>query len=1150
MSARFDVGAVPLDGIHAIEASAGSGKTHALVGLFMRGLLECGHEVDGVVAVTFTDAATEELAERIVRRLDAARRWFDDARAGADVDGALLESIVVRVGDRRRVRARLGAALASIDRLCVSTLHGYARRALAEGAWRAGDLRDAVPVDGARARAEAARDCLRRWDIEDPDYALRLRRRRATQDAESLARLAAELTAMRPARVLPEDVESAQAAASRAMADAGLAASAQIRDSALEEARALLSGNPALSQAKDTGYTPTRVAAMFDAVRRWRDAPTLPLDAIAAALHPVEIRDAPSSPSGRKLARPRHAVFDLLAPVIDAASAWLRLTSAADLWRAWRTIEAEAARREVQRGEISHDRVIQALHDALAGDDGARIAERLGARHRLILVDEFQDTDALQFSILARVRAGAPGGLVMIGDPKQAIYGFRGGDVHAWQRARSALSAPPARIATNWRSVPALVEAVNVLFSKPDLFDLDFVDYQPAFAAERPRGAGLADPRSASAMVFLVAADDDDPWDAAAAEIARLVRDPAVTLDNVRVRPADCAVLVRRHRDAQAMAEALARLDVPAARVGSADLLEGPAAQAWRQWLAALADPGDRAARRMALAGPAFDADAAALEAQSADPAADAAERARWLAWRDRFEQAGVGAVMTAICGELAPRLLGREDGAALLDALRQLGAWLEREYPGLRDPAVLLARLELACLRGRPDDGEARAAAAVAADAVRVMTVHAAKGLEFPIVFVPHFEPSRTTRNDRPVRVHDADGAVVLDLGSSEREAHLAQAGREAAAEEMRLAYVALTRAAQRCYVGVQPGKMKPGAALSRILGVDALPRKALPTAVPAALAALAAAHPGHIGVRAVATDVHFADATPLAAATVALAPRSVHRVARPGWQLASYSALLRRTGGDESRDHDRWVQPTTVPSGTAVAATVFGECFHAAMERIDPSTRFGVAAERELDRLAARYGLGVADRALLGRLVDAAFDTPLLPALRWRDLDAGRRATELAFGFRLGAGAGREVAAVLRAAGEGALAERVAAGALDRPGLMRGAIDAVFEHADTWHIVDWKTNRVDVAAGADGLAQAIAEHGYDLQALIYQVALHRHLRVRLADSRRTVMPIGRAHYVFVRSALEPGAQAVVATGLSADVVAALDRAFDAGHA
>lgn len=1150
MSTLFDVGAVPLDGTHAIEASAGSGKTHALVGLFLRGLLECGHEVEGVVAVTFTDAATEELAERIVRRLDAARRWFDDARGGTGADAVLLESIVARVGDRRRVRARLGAALASIDRLCVSTLHGYARRALADGAWRAGDLREAVPVDGARARAEAARDCLRRWDTEDPDYALRLRRRRATQDADSLARLSAELTAMRPARVLPADVESAQAAASRAMADAGLAAAAQLDDGAIEEACALLAGHPALSQAKDAGYTPTRVAAMFDAVRRWRNAPAMPLDAVASQLHPAAILDAPSSQTGRKLARPRHPVFDLLAPVIDAGSTWQRLTAAADLWRAWRTIEDEAARREVQRGEISHDRVIQALHDALAGDDGARIAARLGARHRLILVDEFQDTDALQFSILARVRAGAPGGLVMIGDPKQAIYGFRGGDVHAWQRARIALSAPPSRIATNWRSTPALVEAVNVLFSKPGLFDLDFVDYQPALAAERPRGAGLADPRSASAMLFLVAAEDDDPWEAAAAEIARLVRDPLVTLDGARVRPADCAVLVRRHRDGQAMADALARHEVPAARVGSADLLESPAALAWRQWLAALADPGDRAARRMALAGPAFAADAATLEAQAADPAADAAERARWMAWRDRFEQAGVGAVMTAICGELAPRLLVREDGAVLLDALRQLGAWLEREHPGLRDPAVLLARLELACLRGRPDDGEARAAAAVAADAVRVMTVHAAKGLEFPIVFVPHFEPSKTTRNDRPVRVHDADGAVVLDLGSSEREAHLALAEREAAAEEMRLAYVALTRAAQRCYVGIQPAKMKQGGALARILGVDALPRKALPTAVTATVAALAAANPGQIGVEAAVTDAVPAEGPRLSAAAVALAPRSVARIARPGWQLASYSALLRRMSSDDSRDHDRWIQPTTVPSGTAVAATVFGECFHAAMERIDPSDWPAAAGEREIEHLAARYGLDAGDRALLRRLVDAACGVPLLPGLRWRDLGPAQRATELAFSFRLGRAAGREVASVLRAAGQPALAERIAGSALDRPGLMRGAIDAVFAHAGRWHIVDWKTNRVDASPDVDGPGLAMAEHGYDLQALIYQVALHRHLRARLRGAPDAPMPIGQALYVFVRCALDSERSAVVATGVAPEVVAALDIAFDAGHA
>jgi exodeoxyribonuclease V beta subunit len=878
----------------------------------------------------------------------------------------------------------------------------------------------------------------------------------------------------------------------------------------------------------------------------------MPLADIASALHPIEIETAKPAVGGKKLARPRHPVFDLLAPVIDAGSTWVRLTHAADLWRAWRSVEEEAARREIERGEISHDRVIQALHEALAGEDGARIAARLGARHRLILVDEFQDTDALQFSILARVRAGAPGGLVMIGDPKQAIYGFRGGDVHAWKRARAALDAPPSRIATNWRSTPALVEAVNILFSKPDLFDLDFVDFQPALAADRQRGAGLVDRQGDAAMVFLVPAqDDDEPWALAAAEIARLLRDPAVTLDGARVRPTDCAVLVRRHRDGLAMADALARLDVPAARVASTDLLEGPAALEWRLWLAALADPGDRAARRMALAGAAFAADAATLSAQASDPAADAAERVRWTGWRERFEQAGVGAVVTAICGELAPRLLARDGGAGLLDALRQLGAWLEREYRGLRDPAAMLARLERACLRGRPDDGEARAAAAVAADAVRVMTVHAAKGLEFPIVFVPQFERPKPKRDEsRPVRVHDEDGTVVLDLGSKAQDAHRAQAERETAAEEMRLAYVALTRAAHRCHVGVQAAKIQPTGAIARLLGVEGQSGKALAAAVPAALAACAAAHPRLIAVRVVDADLSPVAPGPLSASPVALAPRRAVGISSPGWQLASYSALWRRTSSDDSRDHDRWVQPTTVPSPTAVAATVFGECFHAVMERVDPHDWPAAPAEREIDQLAARYGLDAGDRTLLRRLVDAACTTPLLPGLCWRDLDAGQRATEVAFSFRLGRNAGREVASVLRAAGQPALAERIAGSALDRPGLMRGAIDAVFAHAGRWHIVDWKTNRVDPSPGADGPGQAMVEHGYDLQALIYQVALHRHLRARLRSGVHRPTPISHALYMFVRCALEADAPAVVISGVAPEVVAALDRAFDAGQA
>ncbi len=525
---------------------------------------------------------------------------------------------------------------------------------------------------------------------------------------------------------------------------------------------------------------------------------------------------------------------------------------------------AQAAREELERRKrrlrvLSYDDLLARLADALQPDpqgegDWAAASERMRARWRIVLVDEFQDTDPVQWHVIERAFVGVAT-VVLIGDPKQAIYAFRGGDVEAYLQA-AARATRHATLGRNHRSDPSLLASLQVVLAGAELGH-ELIRVHPVAAArtqDRLVGAPGAPwrmrllartPELANAQGeipvatarALVAAD-------CAADIHRLL-DSGATWDGAPLRAAQVAVLVHAREAGELVRRELGRLGIPAVLTGSGNIMATAAAADWLTLLEALNAPQRSSRVRAAALTPFVGVTAADLDAGGAALTETLAERAR--TWAGVLQTSGVAAVLeTAERSGLGARVLAEQGGERRLTDLRHLGGILHeaasRERMGLGELIGWLRRERdresVAAERTRRLDSDAAA--------VQILTIHASKGLQFPVVYLP-FEFESFERRESIVRFHDDAGERCLDVAGAGPHwaAHTARARAEEAGERLRLLYVALTRAQSQVVTWWAATRNTPPAALHRLLfgrpvggGPGAVPAVGMPVgtgAVPA---------------------------------------------------------------------------------------------------------------------------------------------------------------------------------------------------------------------------------------------------------------------------------------------------------------------------
>ena len=1005
-AAEFALLDCPLDGMRLIEASAGTGKTWNICGLYLRLLLERGLEVQCILVVTFTNAATAELRDRIRQRIAGT---LAQLRAPAATDGdpfaaELLAALRGRRGlaDDEMVQ-RLELALATFDEAAIFTIHGFCQRALSDAPFAAGlPLATELVHDDSEWIAEAANDFWRRHvagEALDPALAALLVRQRDTPEkfARLLKRHLAKPTAV--AR-WPAGIEDAGAIDGATLVRCHAEARALWAAHRTEIVETLTA---ALAQLKGNSYKDSSVAA---AAMGW-DELLHDSDAVAALeLQPEKIDLLASGrlQDGTKkgCTTPAHPFFAAAQSLLDArelasdALRRARLRLLRELLEQGSTALREAKRR---RRVVAFDDMLFNLHERLAGDGAATLAAALRARYPAALVDEFQDTDPLQFAIFETIYGGGGGHtLFLVGDPKQAIYSFRNADLHTYLQARSRADAEYS-LAANQRSTPALLDALNGLFgANPRAFMLPGLAWPPAAPGGKPRPV-LVDASGPQAALQVWSLPDDPASgqplhkkdaqcaavDASAGEIARLLSAAlrgAITIDGRALRAGDIAVLVRSHAEGSQARQALSRLGVGSVELSQASVFRSSDAEDLDRVLAAMLEPTHEGLLKAALATESLGHDAAKIEQLSGDETRLIDAVQRFDAWRELWLRQGVGVMLRRWLREerVAVRLLARADGERRLTNLLHLIECLHQasaEHPG---PDALLRWLQSQRRDERADEAT-QLRLESDQNLVQIVTVHKSKGLEYPLVFCPLLWVGRKGGGAEAldgVEYHDDAGHAVVDFrrgfaGEFDEADVKARVRLETAAESLRLIYVALTRAVHRCVIvaGCYSTTTRNGASTTEstrsllnwlVAGAAATPQQWLTGG-----AAVATVRAGWDDLAARVGPAMVVSPLPLGPAVALAAPRlrpeqfaalAPPPALPPGWWIGSYSALAHgATNEIAAADHDLRVTTVDDVSGMPPAdreatpsaplaeddilrfprGAAAGECLHAVFERID---------------------------------------------------------------------------------------------------------------------------------------------------------------------------------------------------------------------
>ncbi len=1158
-----------IKGITLVEASAGTGKTYAITMLVLRAVVELQVPIDKILIVTFTKAATEELRQRIRNKLVEARNLLAGKVADAAAIDPTLFSWAESISDRPQALSLLQLALADIDRAGVFTIHGFCQRMLVEQALESGQLFDVeLLTDIEHVRLQIAEDFWRSRIYPLAPLPCGLVTRDFPTPEQLLASVSEakrENCRIEPSVDLLEDILFRLDAAMAQLTAWWQARSVELKN--------------LFDKSLGQGHFKKPFNDKFDLWFAELDAfftgatATLP-DTIKLLNRQLLANEL----NGHKIKGEEKKLSYLAAWPLPEREVEALLAAAGDLLLSLRVELAEKLRAEVmsrleRRGNIGFDDLITRLSRALQGDRGLALRRLVGARYAVALIDEFQDTDGVQWHIFSSLFGRGEHALYLIGDPKQAIYKFRGADIHSYFLARQS-AVQLLTLEKNYRSHPFLVGEVNRLLTsrpKPFYFPADILDYRPVLAAKSEADADLRRAGvSPAGMVYCTLAENADDsagrWSSgkaaerflsfAVAEIGRLLdpTDPVVlhTEQEQLLAPHDIAVLVRSHRQAESYRQALAEAGIPAVVASRASVFHTGECRELLLLLQAIANPGDMVKLRTSLTISWFGFTGNDLYQLWRDEERLNQLHSRFQGYHKRWREQGFLAMMSRllVAEEVLVTLASdrlAERAIANINHLLEL-VQEEESSENLGINQVVQWLLQMTTDDAATDDTELLLESDE--EAVRIVTMHGAKGLEYPVVFCPFlwYRSDRLSGEKHQVSGHDDDNSLVVDLGSSQFLQRRDKAVGEQMAEDLRLLYVAITRAKIRCYVmwaDVKP-HIPVADSFQSALGYLLFPGGALPyQGQQEQLQEVAQHHPLQM------LTISGLDAS--VSATARVRSQELRPLAASGrslytdWQMSSYSAMAMLSEYAQEAEVAASRAGRLVPVPGLPMGASFGNVIHDLLDELS----FAVIARRGeqdntplLRQKCLRYGVG-AEPEGIEKLLQQVVTTPLRTGAGTFSLamvDEGRCLKEMGFYFHLGLLATERINEIL--AGEPTV---VPLAHKTMRGYLTGFIDLVCEFAGKYYILDYKTNFLgDVLADyqTDKLIAAMQSHNYGLQYWIYSLVLHRHLQNRIADYRYHDH-FGGVMYLFVRGMTPdiPGS-GVFATLPDYEKVLALDRA------
>lgn len=1081
-----------------VEASAGTGKTYFLEHRVVDLLLRTTATIDQILLVTFTEKATAELRHRIRGKLaELATATTSDAAPDAPhwvIDDA--------------ARKKLREALAGFDRAAIHTIHGFCQRLLVEDAFSGRRLFDQIQVPDEAAFGEGFHLTLREQLAVEPD--LRTVLAAYLEIGGTVARLRDTLLACtrRGAPVAPvlDPVRLVTAAQRLVAAIAALPPKPGSPTTFIEAALGQLQAKTRLTLAKKLLAIRDVLAGQTDSI------------AIVGALSKKACADllAYFEENLHKVTAPLTGGAELRAAGLELLAAHVPILAVAAARFLPRVLERVRATKS-RRGQFDFQDMLRLVWDILDGDRGAELAARLRKRHPWAMIDEFQDTDELQWRIFGRVWAeGDQTHLTIVGDPKQAIYSFRGADVHTYLAAKKVLVARGAltmALDDNWRSSPDIVAAVNGLIDGTyGRFFTGDIGYDAPVRAANPTVTNMD---GAPVHVFEIAPAPGKKLDSPAitATIAQTFADEIARLlvPGATLRPADIHVLTRSGAHSDAIARALRARSVPCALYQREHLFESEEALEVADLLAAIADPRDRSARLRAWTTSFFAVPLAGLgeltEVPDGHPLLALLHDWRGLGlrkdwdslfhriledtrWVERTLIAGGGerAVTNVLhLFELLHDELARSP-AELHELEERMREWID-------DKKI-----------DRPDDLDIQRLE-TERQAVQIMTIHRAKGLEAKVVFVcgGHWPVGD---KDGTNTFHDDEGTRWMHVGKASGEAE-SRIDRDAEEENQRLMYVAITRAKARLYLTrFEDFKIQ-----------DGTPMAALHASVVGALAARATDpesarlfSSSRVTAGSLAPPPPVEEAADLAGWTPPAAPPEVVdpaweqiRRSRGGLIVTSYSKLKHAAarasepGDVRGEEHSNAIVlgPEELPGGSESGLFLHEVLEHVPFESARDESDWQSWAAREdvapvIELAARRHGISDAHRRAGARILHGNLVHPIATGSETLGslTAAARVAREVEFTYPLELPGGREAFA-------------------------RGYVDLLVGWDERLWIVDYKSDVI--AAQTAAAARPHVEDHYRQQSRLYAVAAARLLGLTgEADCRRR---FGGVLYWFLRS-------------------------------
>ncbi len=1103
--------AIALDSPCLVEASAGTGKTHAITTYFVRAIVELGLSPDQILVVTYTKAATAELRARTRTRLMQAISMLDAEPTEEDALSVIVNGAVRRIG-RREVERALVDALGQMDQAAISTIHGFCQRVLQDFPLSFGIDFDFEVSEDARSLQRAMAIDFWAADLYDkPDWLLHALRD-ARVSVDYLARLA-ELATRPGVEVLgPEAVE---------IDDRRIEAwsESKARAAAIWAAeRSTILGHLQSEVLNQSIYKPRSVEGWefqidaFFATPGW-----CPLPKFWRWLGQDNIDDKVK----KDFDPPQHPFFvecEGLRRAAEEIREGFQRAAFDFQMRFLAYVRGETQKRKNRDAILTYDDLLTSVYAPFDTGDpihdpklSAQIASEVSNAFPLALVDEFQDTDSVQYGIFRAI--WGEGSAVYVGDPKQAIYAFRGADVFSYIRAVDDVAGRAYALTTNRRSDPGLVDAVNTLFSRHEPpFLLEEIRMQPAVAHATRRST--FDP--SLELLYLQAerlapSPEDTVPPIVANEIGLLLQSDE-RIEGRPIEPGDIAVLCRTNRQASAVTAALRELRVPASLDGDASVLNTAIADELRAVLEAALLPGDGFVVRRALLTELLGVTPYELSEMGDEAWSNWVSR--FSAWNDTWHRHGVVRFLEDLLRDThAESRMARHPAARrhLTDLLHIEELLLRGERERQRDPFALMqwfrrldennpdrGSVDVEGLQQRPD---------AESGAVRVSTIHKSKGLEYGVVYVPFtWNDVRLFRFDRTaIKFHDADRNLKVDLGSANRSDHLAISQRENFSEAIRLLYVAVTRAKHRCTLFWGPARGVADSALGYLLHGRVDGARLDETRMRADVEAFVSASNG----AADTLKPREERARPYEARHPqgALAVRAARRTFSHARRIASFTSL---TGHDEKtpgpgRGVDVVERATglfeTLPAGARTGLLLHAVLERVSFEKLDDDDTLQLIAE-ELGRFGFDDTLGETVRTDLATVARTPLTTePDAPNLAALSRDHQLRELEFTLGLDAPALAG--LADVLERHGAPASLpgyhERLRRlGAAGLQPFLRGFIDLVFQWNGRWYVADYKSNLLP-AYGPAEVSEAVAREHYALQAQLYTAAAHRFLLQRV---------------------------------------------------